>query len=315
MLSYIVRRLVQTLITLFLVSVIVYFITMMLPGNPVMALIGPEGASEEVIEHYRTKLGLDKPIYLQYFYWLKSFLQGELGTSIRNRVNVMTLFAQRFPVTLQLIVMGVVFALLIAIPVGIISSIKPNSWFDAAGTLIAVSGVSIPRFLSGMIMILVFSIWLDWLPSAGYVSPFDSFWGSLRSLLMPAIALGGMLSAELMRQLRSGLLEVLQTEYVTTARSKGLPEWAVILKHATRNALIPVVTMLGMRIGRLIGGVVVVELVFSLSGIGRLLMNAILFQDYPVLQTGLVMVAFSVTIMNLLADISYSFLDPRVRYD
>lgn len=314
MTAYLLSRTFQTIITLFIISIIVFILVMQLPGNPVLALIGEDGASDEMIEYYREKLGLDKPVYIQYFNWLTSFIQGELGQSIRTRTKVTTLFAQRLPLTLQLVAMGVFFALLIAIPLGALSALRPNTWIDTMGTIISVTGVSAPQFLIGIVLILIFSLWLGWLPSSGYISPFEDLWLNLKFLIMPSITLGALLAAELMRQLRSAFLEIMQEDYVTTARSKGLSEWVVMGKHVSRNALIPVVTLLGMRIGRLIGGIVVVEMIFSLPGIGRLLMNAVLFQDYPVLQTGIVLVSFAVTTMNLMADLSYSFLDPRIRY-
>jgi len=312
--AYIIRRLIQTGVTLFVVSVIVFIVTMQLPGDPALAYVGSEGASDELIAHYRQKLGFDQPVHVQYFRWLKTFIQGDLGKSLRTRVQVSTLLVQRFPLTLQLLVMALIFALLLAIPIGVVSAMKPNSWINTIGTVIAVSGVSIPQFLLGMILILLFSLKLGWLPSSGYTHPFDSFYLSVKSLIMPSIALGSMLAAELMRQLRSALLEVIGEDYINTARSKGLREMKVIFKHAFRNALIPVVTLLTMRIGRLIGGIVVIEKVFSLPGIGMLMLNGVTFQDYPVIQTGMIVIALSVTMMNLIADLSYAFLDPRIKY-
>jgi peptide/nickel transport system permease protein len=312
--AYLLTRLLQTCVTLFVISVIVFIITMQLPGDPALAYVGSEGASEELVEHYRHKLGLDRPIFVQYLRWLQTFVQGDLGKSVRTRVPVTTLLVQRFPLTLQLLLMGLTFALLLAIPIGVVSAMKPNTWINTVGTVIAVSGVSIPRFLVGMILILIFSLKLGWLPSSGYVRPFENFYLSIISLIMPSIALGGMLSAELMRQLRSALLEVMGEDYINTARAKGLREMKVIFKHAFRNALIPVVTLLTMRIGRLIGGIVIIEKVFSLPGIGMLMLNGVIFQDYPVIQTGMMVIALSVTFMNLLADVSYAFLDPRIKY-
>ncbi len=314
MTAYILRRLLQSVVTLFFITVISFVLCMVLPGDPTLALVGPEGASEEVIAHLRREMGLDQPLYVQYFRWLSAVLQGDFGVSVRTRAHVMTLFYQRLPVTLELLAMGVLFALLFAFPLGIITSLKPNTWVDSLGTMIAVSGVAMPQFFLGMLLILIFSLWLGWFPSSGYVSPTVDLWKNLTSMVLPAIGLGAVVSAEVMRQLRSSMLEVLHEEYIQTARAKGLSEFIVIVKHALRNALIPVVTLLGMRIGRLIGGLVIIEVVFSLPGIGRLLLNAVLFQDFPVLQTGVLLVAVSVTVLNLLADITYSFLDPRIRY-
>lgn len=312
--SFLIRRLLQTMITLLIVSIISFVITMVLPGDPILSIVGLEaGASDELIEQWRKDLGLDKPIYVQYVKWVGSILSGDFGVSIRTRAHVLTLFAQRLPVTLQLMVMGILWALIIAVPIGIITSLRPNTWIDAAGTVVAVSAVAMPRFMLAILLILFFSIWTGWLPSSGYVSILEDPIQNLKCTIMPTIALGAVVAAEIMRQLRSSMLEVLQEEYMQTARAKGLSEFAVVVKHALRNALIPVVTLLGLRIGRLIGGIVIIEVVFSLPGIGSMLMNAILMQDIPVLQSGVLLVAISVTFLNLLADISYSFLDPRIQ--
>ena len=312
--AFLIRRILQTLITLFVVSLISFTLSMVLPGDPSLAIVGSEGASEEMIKSVRQELGLDQPIVVQYFKWLGALVSGDFGISIRTRAHVLALFGQRLPMTLELLALGILFALLIAVPMGIFSALRPNTWVDTAGTVIAVSGVAMPQFFLGMVLILVFSIWLGWLPSSGYVSPADNLLANLKGMILPAISLGSVVAAEIMRQLRSSMLEVLNEEYVQTARAKGVPEFQVIIRHALRNALIPVVTLLGMRIGRLIGGIVIIEVVFSLPGIGRLLMNAVLFNDFPVLQTGVLLVALAVTFLNLLADVSYSLLDPRIRH-
>jgi peptide/nickel transport system permease protein len=314
MLSFLVRRLAQTLITLFIVSLISFVLSMILPGDPVLALVGPEGATKEMLEVYRKELGLDQPVYVQYFKWLNRLLHGDFGVSIRTRAKVLTLFNQRLPVTIEVLILGVIFAIILAFPLGILSSLRPNTWIDTTGTVLAVSGVAMPQFLLAMILILVFSLWLGWLPSSGYVEPWKNLWASIRTLILPAISLGFVVAAEMMRQVRSSMLEVLQDEYVQTARAKGLSEPVVIIKHALRNALIPVVTLLGLRIGRLIGGLVIIEVVFSLPGIGQMLLNAVLFKDMPVLQSGVLLVALAVTLINLLVDLSYSLIDPRIRY-
>lgn len=313
--AFLIRRILQTLITLFVVSLISFTLSMVLPGDPSLAIVGTEGASEAMVQSLRQELGLDEPIVVQYFKWLGALLTGDFGISIRTRAHVLTLFGQRLPVTMELLAFGILFSLIIAIPMGIFSALRPNTWVDTFGTVISVSGVAMPQFFLGMILILVFSIWLGWLPSSGYVSPSDNLLGNLKGMILPAISLGSVVAAEIMRQLRSSMLEVLGEEFVQTARAKGVPEFQVIIRHVLRNALIPVVTLLGMRIGRLIGGIVIIEVVFSLPGIGRLLMNAVLFNDFPVLQTGVLLVALAVTFLNLLADISYSFLDPRIRHN
>jgi peptide/nickel transport system permease protein len=312
--AFLIKRILQTLITLFVVSLISFTLSMVLPGDPSLSIVGSEGASEAMVQNLRQELGLDQPIVVQYFKWLGAIVRGDFGISIRTRAHVLTLFGQRLPMTMELLAFGILFALLVAIPMGIFSALRPNTWVDTAGTVIAVSGVAMPQFFLGMILILVFSIWLGWLPSSGYVSPTDNLLANLKGMILPAISLGSVVAAEIMRQLRSSMLEVLNEEYIQTARAKGVSEFKVIIFHALRNALIPVVTLLGMRIGRLIGGIVIIEVVFSLPGIGRLLMNAVLFNDFPVLQTGVLLVALAVTFLNLLADVSYSFLDPRIRH-
>jgi len=314
MLTFVLRRLSQTLITLFIFSLISFVLSMILPGDPVLALVGPEGATREMLEVYRRELGLDQPVYIQYFRWLERTLRGDFGISIRTRAQVLTLFYQRLPVTVELLILGVIFAILVAFPLGILSSLRPNTRIDTMNTVLAVSGVAMPQFLLAMILILVFSLWLGWLPSSGYIEPWKNLWASIRTLILPAISLGFVVAAEMMRQVRSSMLEVLQDEYIQTARAKGLAEPVVIIKHALRNALIPVVTLLGLRIGRLIGGLVIIEVVFSLPGIGQMLLNAVLFKDMPVLQSGVLLVAFAVTLINLLVDLSYSLIDPRIRY-
>jgi peptide/nickel transport system permease protein len=312
--AFIIRRLGQTLITLFIVTVISFVLCMILPGDPALSLVGPDGATEEMLQTYRTELGLDKPVYVQYGIWLGRMLSGDLGVSIRTRAPVTTLFAQRLPLTLELLAMGTFFAIVVAFPLGIMASLRPDTWIDSACTVLAVSGVAMPRFLLGILLVLVFSLWLGWFPASGYVPPWEDPWRSIISLILPAISLGAVVAGETMRQLRSSMLEVLQDEHIQTARAKGLPEFFVITKHALRNALIPVVTVLGLRIGHLIGGLVVVELIFSLPGIGQMLLNAVIFRDIPVLQSGVLYAALCVVILNLLADISYSFLYPRIRY-
>jgi peptide/nickel transport system permease protein len=312
--AFLIKRILQTLITLFVVSLISFTLSMVLPGDPSLSIVGSEGASEAMVQNLRQELGLDQPIVVQYFKWLGAIVRGDFGISIRTRAHVLTLFGQRLPMTMELLAFGILFALLVAIPMGIFSALRPNTWVDTTGTVIAVSGVAMPQFFLGMILILVFSIWLGWLPSSGYVSPGDNLLANLKGMILPAISLGSVVAAEIMRQLRSSMLEVLNEEYIQTARAKGVSEFKVIIFHALRNALIPVVTLLGMRIGRLIGGIVIIEVVFSLPGIGRLLMNAVLFNDFPVLQSGVLLVALAVTFLNLLADVSYSFLDPRIRH-
>lgn len=312
--SFLVRRILQAGVTLFIVTVISFFLCQILPGDPAMAVAGGEGASKEMIEAARRDLGLDRPVVVQYARWMGALLSGDFGLSTRTRVPVTTLFVQRLPVTLELMAFGIAFALLAAIPLGVISALRANTWVDTASTVVAVTGVAMPQYFQGMLLILVFSVWLGWLPTSGYVSPSQGLLANLACMVMPAITLGSVVAAEVMRQLRSSMLEVLGEEFVQTARAKGVSEAGVIIRHALRNAMIPIVTIIGMRIGRLIGGIVVIEVVFAMPGIGQLLMNSVLNNDFPVVQAGVLMVAVSVTLINLLTDISYAFLDPRIKH-
>jgi len=314
MTGFLVRRLLQTLVTLFMVTVITFVLCQVLPGDPALARAGSEGASKELIEAARKDLGLDQPLPVQYAKWMGAMLTGDFGLSTRSRVPVTELFAQRLPVTLEVLVFAVIYALALGIPLGVISALYANTWIDTTGTVIAVTGVAMPQYFQGMLLILVLSVWLGWLPASGYVPPSQGLWANLLGMVMPAITLGSVVAAEVMRQLRSSMLEVLGEEYVQTARAKGVSESGVILRHALRNALIPVVTIIGMRIGRLIGGIVVIEVVFSMPGIGQLLMNSVLNNDFPVVQAGVLMVAVVVTLINLVTDVSYMFIDPRIRH-
>jgi peptide/nickel transport system permease protein len=207
--AFLIRRILQTLITLFVVSLISFTLSMVLPGDPSLSIVGSEGASEAMIQNLRQELGLDQPIVVQYFKWLVALVSGDFGISIRTRAHVLTLFGQRLPVTLELLGLGILFSLLIAIPMGIFSALRPNTWVDTAGTVISVSGVAMPQFFLGMILILIFSIWLRWLPSSGYVSPVENLVGNLKGMILPAISLGSVVAGEIMRQLRSSMLEVL----------------------------------------------------------------------------------------------------------
>ncbi|HTU00420.1 MAG TPA: ABC transporter permease, partial [Candidatus Sulfotelmatobacter sp.] len=207
MAGFLARRLGQALLTVFIVTVISFVMSMILPGDPTLALIGPEGASKEVVAAYRQELGLDQPVIVQYAKWLGRLLTGDFGVSIRTRAQVLTLFAQRLPVTVEVLVLGIALALLLAVPLGIYASLRPNTWIDTTSTVLAVSGVAMPQFLLGMLLILVFSLWLRWCPSSGYVEPWQHLWRSVASLLLPAITLGFVVAAELMRQIRSSMLE------------------------------------------------------------------------------------------------------------
>lgn len=313
MLAFALRRLSQGLVVLFLVSGIAFVMTNVLPGDPVLATLGPEGATDEFIAARRQELGLDKPLTTQYALWLSNVVAGNLGKSAVTGQPAAKVILDRLPVSLQLMVLAVLIALGLAFPWAIYSSRHPGTWIDNFGSVIALSGVAVPSFWLGMMLILVFSVGFRLLPSAGYVSPAVDPWATLKHLLLPAFALGAALSAEIMRQLRSSLLDVYGELYVSAARAKGLPDRKVILKHALRNAITPVVTLLGLRVGALVGGAVVVEVVFSVPGVGQAAMDAILSRDYAIVQALVMMAAAAIVFITTIIDISYGWLDPRLR--
>jgi len=313
--TFLLRRLLQAIPTLLLVTMVTFTITMLLPGDPALAFLGEAAAMDKVAyAAMRSELGLDQPLPVQYGLWLGRTLQGDLGRSIRTKEPVLEAMQARFPVTLQLAAMAMIVALLVAVPIGILSAIRPNSRLDMVGTIVAISGLAIPGFWLGIMLIFVFALWLGWLPPSGYASPSADLGQNVRLMLLPALALGTEQAAVIMRQVRSALLDVLHQEYITTAWSKGLPERAVVGSHALRNALIPVVTIIGLQTGRLFGGAVVIETVFALPGLGRLAADSIFFRDFPSLQGVILVLALAVFVSNLVTDALYAYLDPRIRY-
>jgi peptide/nickel transport system permease protein len=312
---YLLRRAVQAVPTLLLVTLVTFSITMLLPGDPALAFLGEAQAMDKVAyDSMRRELGLDQPIPVQYVLWLNRTLHGDLGTSIRTREPVVEALRNRFPITLQLTAIAMAVALLVALPVGIVSAVRPNSWLDTIGTVLAMSGQAVPSFWFGIILIVVFALWLGWLPPSGYTPPTVDLRTNLSMMLLPAIALGVEQAAVVMRQVRSALIDVLHQEYITTAWAKGLSERVVVNRHALKNALIPVVTIIGLQTGRLFGGAVVVETIFAMPGLGRLAADSIFFRDFPSLQGVVLILALAVFLSNLLTDALYSYLDPRIRY-
>jgi peptide/nickel transport system permease protein len=315
MTKYLIRRLVMMVPVIVLVSMIAFSIILLLPGDPAMAMLGPERARDtQVYLALRQDLGLDKSIPMQYVSWLGKIVTGDLGISARNQQPVNLLVAQSIGPTLQLAFTAMFVALVIAVPVGIISAVRPGSWADVVGTVFALSGVAIPNFILGILLILLFSLTFRLLPAGGYVSPGSNFGESLRLMILPAFALGAGLSAVLMRQIRSAMLEVMGQDYVTTARAKGIDERKVVMRHALKNALIPVITVIGVQVGRLMGGTVVIETIFSVPGMGKLAVSSIFFRDFPVVQAVVLILGTAVLFSNLIADLLYGVVDPRVRY-
>ena len=306
-------RLLQVLPTLLLVSLLVFGLQQLMPGDPALVLAGEEGANPQVLAQIRTELLLDRPLPMQYAHWLGGLLHGDLGYSWRIRQPVTALVLEKLPVTLQLGVMAFAFALLIGVPAGVLSATKRGTAWDHAANLIGLGGLSTPNFWLGIMLILLVSVRFGWLPPSGYVPLTEDFWQSLATTVMPAFVLGNATAAVLMRHVRSAMLTALEQDYVRTARAKGLSETRVVLRHALRNALLPVVTLGALELGTLFSGAVLTEQVFSIPGFGKLVVDAVFNRDYPVVQ-GVVMVTSTLYILlNLLADLLYVLVNPRLR--
>lgn len=304
MFRYIFKRLLLLIPVLLGVSIIIFIVIHMAPGDPAQVMLGPM-ASQEDIAQLRENLGLNKPLYTQYFIFLKNALQGDFGRSIRTNAPVIEEIKTRFPATLKLAVTGMVLAILIGFPLGVLAALKQNTITDTISSFLALLGFSVPNFWAGLMLMLLLSVIIPVLPSSGY--------GSWRHLILPGLALAIQTTAVIARMTRSSMLEVIRQDYVKTARAKGISNKLILVRHIIRNALIPVVTITGLYFGHSLGGVVVTETVFSYPGIGRLLVNAIRSQDYPVVQAGVLIFAAGVGIVNLIVDIIYAYLDPRIK--
>jgi peptide/nickel transport system permease protein len=312
MLSFLPRRLLQLIPTLFVVSVLIFMLQQLLPGDPALVMAGEE-KDPEVIEQIRRQYRLDQPLPIQYLYWIGGVLQGDLGESMRIKQPVASLIADKLPVTLQLASMAMLFALLIGIPAGVLSAVKKGTVWDTAANVFALWGLSTPNFWLGIMLIFLFSVQLGWLPASGFVSPWEDPWQSLATTVMPAFVLGNAIAAVLMRHTRSAMLQAMSADYVRTARAKGLREHVVVLRHALRNALTPVITLGALEFGTLLSGAVLTEQVFSVPGFGKLIVDAVFNRDYAVVQ-GVVLVTATVYILlNLIADILYVLVNPRLR--
>lgn len=310
---YVLQRLVSTIPVLFLVSLGVFSLIHLTPGDPVAIMLGEE-RDERIIQATRQELGLDQPIIVQYVSWLGRAIRGDLGKSIRNKQPVSELIAQRLPATAELAVLSILLALAIALPAGVISAVKRGTAVDVAATTVSLLGVAVPSFFLGVLLIFVFALQFRWLPPTGFVSPTVDLATNLKLMLMPAVTLGAASAAVITRITRSSLLEVLDHEYVLTARAKGLAEALVIRRHALRNALIPVVTVAGLSAGHLLGGAVIVEHIFALPGVGRLAVENIFNRDFPVVQGVVLFLALIFLAVNFVVDLLYAYLDPRIKY-
>src|SRR3954462_7356181 len=284
----------------------------LLPGDPAIVLAG-EDRDPAAVEHLRQKLNLDKPLPVRYLYWAGGVLQGNLGESLRIQKPVTELILEKLPVTLQLASMAIVIAVLIGVTAGVISAVKKDTAWDYAANVFALWGLSTPNFWLGILLILLFAVQLGWLPASGYVSPFEDLKANLAAMIMPAFVLGNAFAAVLMRHTRSAMLQVLSSDYVRTARAKGLEERVVVLKHAFRNALIPVITLGALGLGELLGGAVLTEQVFSIPGFGKLIVDAVFNRDYSVVQGVVLCTATAYLALNLLADLAYFLVNPRMR--
>ncbi len=312
--AFLLRRLALTVPVLFVVSLIVFVLTNWLPGDAALARFGEEGIDQRRYDALVAEMGLDDPAPVRYVRWVADTVTGDFGVSTRNQQPVSELIATRFPVTLQLAVTSLLVSLVIAIPAGVISAMRPGSPVDKVVTVLAVAGVAMPSFWLAMLLILLFSLRLSWLPPSGWVYFTEDPLQALKLLIMPSLVLGTASAASLMRHLRSSLIEELRTSYVTVAQSKGLSNRRVVFRHAFKNAMIPVVTMIGLQIGNLLGGSVIVETMFGLPGLSRATVDAILSRDLPVLQATVLFAAVLVVVANLLTDVCYAALNPRIRY-
>jgi peptide/nickel transport system permease protein len=312
MLPFLGRRLLQLVATLVCVSLIVFSLQQLLPGDPALAMAGEE-RDPEVLAQIRRQYRLDQPLPVQYVYWIGGVLSGNLGESMRLKEPVLTLIAEKFPVTLQLALMAIAIALTIGVTAGVVSAVRRNTLVDYAVNIVALWGISTPNFWLGIMLIFLFAVHLGWLPASGFVGPFEDLWLSLQTTILPAFVLGNSFAAVLMRHTRSAMLQAMGSDYVRTARAKGLAERTVILKHALRNALTPVVTLGALELGALLSGAVLTEQVFSIPGFGKLIVDSVFNRDYAVVQGVTLVTATTYILLNLLADVAYVLINPRLR--
>jgi peptide/nickel transport system permease protein len=310
--EYLLKRLATIVPTLLFVSMLIFGLQQLLPGDPALVLAG-EDQDPQVIAHLRTKLHLDDPLPVRYGYWIGGVLKGDLGESVRSQDSVTHLIAQKLPVTFELAVMAMCIALVIGIPAGIVSAVGRGRWWDYAANVFALWGLSTPNFWLGILLILLFSVELGWLPASGYVSPFEDLKQNVSSMIMPAFVLGNAIAAVLMRHTRSAMLQVLAADYVRTARAKGLSKAVVVLKHGLRNALTPIITLGALEFGTLLSGAVLTEQVFTIPGFGKLIVDSVFNRDYSVVQGVVLVTATTYIVLNLAADLASFVVNPRLR--
>jgi peptide/nickel transport system permease protein len=309
---YILRRLVQLLPVLLLASFIVFFIIHLIPGDPVEVMLGEGRYTQETYELLRKKMGLDEPLYIQYVHWLNRIVHGDLGQSLRTQRPVLDTILERYPATIYLALAALLLGVVIAIPAGTIAAVKQNTPWDYSAMAFALFGIAVPNFWFALLLILGFGLYLGWFPTLGYIDPSVNFRTFLWHLTLPALVLGTDLASTVTRYVRAEMLEQLRLDYVRTARAKGLPKRMVIYKHTLRNSLLAATTVIGLHVGRLLGGSTVVETVFAWPGVARLVLEAVYSRDYPVLQGAVLLLALTFVGVNLLVDVLYKWLDPRI---
>jgi peptide/nickel transport system permease protein len=318
MTAYIIRRLIQAFVVLILVTLIVFFVMRLLPGDPIQIYVAQtaefEAMPQEKIDKLRAEFGLDKPIMVQYANWVAGIFQGDFGTSVFYHEDVGKLMRERFPVTLHLAFLALIIGAIFGVLGGMLAAVRRGKWLDRTVTPLTYVGLTIPAFLLGILLIYAFGVKLGWFPISGYTSPLDDFWLSTRQVIMPVFCLAVFGVAANARQMRSSMLEVTRQDYIRTAWSKGLGERAVVMRHMLKNSLIPVITLMGVGVSIIIGGTFIIEVVFAIPGVGRLLVSSIFGQDYVVVQAITLVFAVIILVVNLIVDISYAWLDPRIRY-
>jgi peptide/nickel transport system permease protein len=311
--AYALKRLLQLIPVLLIVSLIVFLIVHLIPGDPIAVMLGDEQRDPQLYEALRTELGLDRPIHVQYSRWLGRVIQGDLGHSLRTKRPVLDVVLERYPPTVYLALAALLLGICVAVPAGIVAAVKQNTPYDYSAMLFALFGISVPNFWFAILLILWFGIYLNWFPTIGYVAPGNDFLKFLWHLTLPAVVLGTDMASTTTRYVRAEMLEQLRLDYIRTARAKGLPPRLVLYKHALKNSLIAAVTVVGLHVGRLLGGSTVIETVFAWPGLARLVLDAVYARDYPVLQGAVLLLAVGYVFVNLMIDLLYKWLNPRVR--
>ena len=314
--QYAAKRIGLFIPTVLLVTVIVFVVMRLIPGDPALAILSADDAAytEQELQELRVQLGTDRPIVVQYFDWMSGLLRGDFGTSFWWNGPVMDRLGERIPVTIELAILGIALAVVCAVPLGVVSAIKPDSPIDYVSRIFTLVGISIPTFFSGILLTLILIRAFGWLPPLGYENIWDDPWANLKQMMLPALALGFYDMAFIARVTRSSMMEILREDYMRTARSKGLRERIVLSRHGLKNAVLPILTISGWQFGRLFGGTVIIERIFLIPGVGQLLIDAVFQRDFPTIQAIIVIVAVSIVVINLLVDLLYGWLDPRIRY-